>query len=214
MRRNVESINKEIADPFRVSRETLWMADLLLKMSYLSAKSSKPPRWVPWHPLGEDVVVLNVDGSSLTNLGLSGFGGVLRTGDRVWISGFLDFLGEDDNLKAELVAIYRGAKLAWDMECRRVVVYSDSTAAIELVVQPCNPCHQYAAIVHLIQDLLQKQWTVELTHTLREGNQIADWLAKAGARQSLPWEVLVSLPVALGLSLLADSWRVFYPRER
>lgn len=68
-------------------------------------------------------------------------------------------------------------------------------------------------VIHQIQDLLKQAWTVTLRHTLREGNQIADWLAKAGARQELPWKELVEPLAMLGLPLLADSWRVCYPRE-
>lgn len=45
------------------------------------------------HPGEERDVILNVDGSSLGNLGSSGFGGVLRHSNGDWIFGFAGNVG-------------------------------------------------------------------------------------------------------------------------
>lgn len=70
---------------------------------------SRPARMVKWHPPAEHWVKLNVDGSSLGNPIISGFGGLLRNmhiGE--WIVGFFGNCGLTTNLTAELSAIAMG----------------------------------------------------------------------------------------------------------
>jgi ribonuclease HI len=54
--------------------------------------------------------VLIVDGSSLGNLGISGFGGVIRRSDGTWIFGFDGNVGITTIIHVELLAIYHGLK--------------------------------------------------------------------------------------------------------
>lgn len=56
--------------------------------------------------------VLNVDGSSQVNLGRAGFGTLLRTGDKTWVSGVYDYIGESSNLKVEIFCLLFGLELA------------------------------------------------------------------------------------------------------
>lgn len=123
------------------------MVELFHKDAYLHRSVARLPRWVLWHPTAEDVVVLNVDGSSLQNPGPSGFGGVLHSGQGEWIVGFHDYLGNTDILHAELMALLRGLQLAWDRDFRDILVYSDSSLAFRLVSQLCSQFHVYVAMV-------------------------------------------------------------------
>lgn len=84
-------------------------------------------RWVSWHPSRDDCIVLNVDGSSLGNLGPSGMGGVIRDTNGSWLVGFVDFLSIHDNLFAKLIAIYRGINLAWEEGYRNTTYYSSTS---------------------------------------------------------------------------------------
>ncbi|GAU21723.1 hypothetical protein TSUD_328480 [Trifolium subterraneum] len=57
-------------------------------------------------------MILNVDGSSIGNPGISGYGGLIRNADGAWIHGFFGNLGVTNILHAELMAIYKGLLLA------------------------------------------------------------------------------------------------------
>jgi len=126
-------------------------------------------------------MILNVDGSSLGNPSVSGFGCLLRNDDGAWYSGFSGNIGFSNILHAELLAIYLGLRMDWEFGMSELMCYSDSKIAIKLIKEPVNDWHHYAAILHYIQELLSRDWQVELVHTLREGNACADYLAKIRA---------------------------------
>lgn len=123
----------------------------------------------------------NVDGSSLGNPGRAGFGGLLRNLDGAWLLGFAGTIGVSTSLHAELCALYHGLLVAWSRGYRRLTCYSDSQIAIDLLKNEVPKFHQQAALICSIKDLLQRQWEVSILHTLREGNQCADFMAKLGA---------------------------------
>jgi hypothetical protein len=43
---------------------------------------------VRWNAQGGNNMILNVDGSSIGNPGISGFGGLIRNSDGAWVHGF------------------------------------------------------------------------------------------------------------------------------
>ncbi|KHN26295.1 Putative ribonuclease H protein, partial [Glycine soja] len=55
---------------------------------------------------------LNSDGNSQGNIGLSGFGGLLRDSFGIWIHGYSGFCGYTSILNEELLGILYGMKLA------------------------------------------------------------------------------------------------------
>lgn len=157
-------------------------------------------------------IVLNVDGSSMGNPGRAGFGGLIREDNGAWISGYAGFLGCSDNLQAELLAIFHGANEAWRLGFRRVSYYSDSTQAIALVKGSVPWLHKYAALVTSIQECIEQDWTFELVHTLREGNQCVDWLAKWRALQDEELHIFYRPPLGLGSLVMADAMGVPFLR--
>lgn len=60
---------------------------------------------------------------------------------------------------------------------------------------------------------LHKNWRVTIQHTLREGNQCADFLAKMGSRFEDKWCCIDVPPVDLHPLLLADAMGVVYTRK-
>ena len=58
----------------------------------------------------------------------------------------------------------------------------------------------------MIGELIARDWVVRLEHILREGNAVADLLAKDGARGNSRLTLLESPPSA-ALPLLADDYR-------
>lgn len=83
-------------------------------------------------------MILNVDGSSLGNPGISGFGGLIRNSAGAWFCGFVGNIGYSNILHAELLELYHGLIMAWDSEFKELICYFDSTSAIKLISEPVN----------------------------------------------------------------------------
>ncbi|KAJ1416257.1 Ribonuclease H domain [Sesbania bispinosa] len=138
----------------------------------------QPPRLVKWKAPLDDQIAINTDGS--VNPHGTGFGGLLRNAGGAWIKGFYGHLNNSDILCAELHAIWKGLELCWRLNFRNVLCLTDSLLAVELVQKGVDHYHLYATIIYEVRALLNRDWTVEVVHTLREGNQAADLLAKKG----------------------------------
>jgi ribonuclease HI len=177
-----------------------------LRVLRAGAVAASEPQWVRWQGPPTGFVALNVDGSSLGNPGPSGAGGVVRDESGIWCFGFIAYVGVSEILKAELLALLFGLRLCWERGVRRLVVRSDSQLALQLVKHGCGPFHASRAVVTLIKEVLDRDWVVILEHTLREGNAVADLLAKMGAHAASRLQVLDSPPPA-ALPLLADDHR-------
>jgi ribonuclease HI len=122
-----------------------------------------------------------VDGSCLGSPVRSGFGGIFRNTFGHYLVGFSGFIqGSSDILFAELYAIYKGLLLAKDMSVDELVCYYDSLHCVNLINGSQIKFHIYAVLIQDIKELLS-QINVSLYHTLREGNQCADFFAKLGS---------------------------------
>lgn len=64
---NKESIMKKVTEIHQIAREATWNAHTILTSFHVLQKLPLAPQWVSWHPEGEGEVVLNVDGSCVTN---------------------------------------------------------------------------------------------------------------------------------------------------
>lgn len=169
-------------------------------------------RQISWLQRDREGYVLNVDGSSLGNPGPAGFGGLIRHADGGWVCGFSGHIGHSEVLKAELMRIISGLKLAWDRGFRNITCYTDSLVAKLLINEHNIEFHRFATIIQEIRDFLALPWTVELKHTLREGNMCADHLAKLGARSDVKLQIFETPPSDLHLLLTGDAAGVAYPR--
>ena len=63
------------------------------------------PKMVSWQHGDEDTMILNVDGSALTNPGKAGFGGLIRKHDGSFQLGFFGSVGISNILHAEIQAL-------------------------------------------------------------------------------------------------------------
>jgi ribonuclease HI len=123
-----------------------------------------------------------------------GFGGIIKNTFGHYLVGFPGFIqGSSDILLAELYAIYKGLLLAKDMNIDEFVCYSDSLHCVNLVKGPQVRYHIHAVLIQDINELLS-QTNVSLYHTLREGNQCADFFAKLGASSDVDFLIHVSPP--------------------
>jgi hypothetical protein len=84
------------------------------------------PRMVSLQHGDKDTMILNVDGSALTNPGKAGYGGLIRKHDGSFQLGFFDSVGISNILHAEIQALLTGVKLCWHAGYRKIICYFDS----------------------------------------------------------------------------------------
>lgn len=174
---------------------------------------SRQERWIKWHEEGDLALILNVDGSNLGNPGRAGFGGIIRNWDGSWITGFAEFIGIYDILHVELLAVLHGLRLAWDRGFQNLICYSDSMNGISLLRDPLPLFHKYAVLVQEIRICLQMDWTAVIRHTLREGNQCPDFMAKLGASNDDEYVIHEDPPQGIACLLNADRAGVLFRRS-
>lgn len=114
------------------------------------------------------------------------------------------YIGIISNMVAELWAIRCGFKLDIEMGCSNLHIESDSTEAIHMIMLLLNPHHPYLHIVQDVKHMLNSELCRQLAHTYREGNMVADCLAKIGTKQEQNMVTWSSLPPDVSLLLLAD----------
>ncbi|MCI54252.1 replication protein A1-like protein, partial [Trifolium medium] len=70
------------------------------------------------------------------------------------------------------------------MRIEELVCYSDSLHCINIIKGPQSKYHVHAVLIQDIKELIS-QSNVTLQHTLKEGNQCADFLAILGASSNV-----------------------------
>jgi hypothetical protein len=101
-----------------------------------------------------------------------------RNSDGVWVHSFARNIEFLNILHAELLAVYHGLVLAWELDIKDLWCYSDSKIMIKLLSDYVNEGHHYVAIIYNIKALISRDCIVRLVHTLRKGNTCADYLAR------------------------------------
>lgn len=153
-----------------------------------------------------------MDGRARSNPGRPGFGGLVRNRVGSFLVGFHGSAGHTSVLHAEILGMLHGLQLCWDAGYRELVCYSDSTHAVELVMQGVATHHPLANEISVIKNVLDRDWNCKVFHTLREGNQCADFLAKKGVDSVDNLSVFYQSPQELNLLLLADASGVSFTR--
>ncbi|XP_024630845.2 uncharacterized protein [Medicago truncatula] len=152
-----------------------------IELVFPSTSAIHMDRYIRWNNNNLNSNILNVDGSCIGTPARAGFGGLIRNSAGYYITGFSGFIpASADILLAELTAIYHGLTIAKDLGLAAMACYSDSLLAINTVKETSSKYHVYAVLIHEIKILLSQD-NASLHHTLREGNQCADFLPKLGA---------------------------------
>ncbi|CAN1130622.1 Putative ribonuclease H protein At1g65750, partial [Linum perenne] len=102
---------------------------------------------IAWRPGEEGWFTLNTDGSRISHFGATTIGGIIRdsAGNLVWA--FCANVGNCSITRAELRAIVEGLKLAWSLGIKKVVVQTDSTAAVAMLQMGGRYVHKHVALV-------------------------------------------------------------------
>ena len=123
---------------------------------------------------------LNLDGSSLGNPGPVGGGGVLRDSSGNFIFGFSKFFGSCSNNEAELRAVVEGISICKHLGYDGIDIECDSNIVVSWIrSRICNLWYLWDFWDQLI-DLLEG-FDFSIHHFYREGNKVADALARYGA---------------------------------
>ena len=170
-------------------------------------------RYIRWNNNNYSGAILNVVGSCHDNPIRIGFGGVLRNETSLFLAGFSGFIpSSDDILLAELSAIYHGLIMAKDLGYAEIACYYDSLVCINLINGPIERYHIYVVLIQDIKNLL-RHTNVTVSHTLREGNQCADFMAKLGASSDIDLLFHESPPVGLDNLLRSDAADTLFLRK-
>lgn len=138
-------------------------------------------RYIRWINNNQHCTILNVDVSCNGAPIRTGFGGILRTHAGSYISAFSGRLQHsDDILLAELSTLYQGLVLTVNLNYNELACYSDSLLTVNLIKDELNHYHVYVVLIQNIKDIISSR-NYSLHHSLREGNQCADIVAKLGA---------------------------------
>jgi uncharacterized membrane protein YhdT len=83
-----------------------------------------------------------------------------------------------------LLALKHGLQLAWSWGYRQIPYNSDFKYVIRLLPAGHAKYHKYGVVllVDIIRELLSRNWVVRISHTYREANACADFMAKCVAR--------------------------------
>lgn len=121
---------------------------------------------------------LNTDGS--INSKSAGFGGLLRDFKGDPICAFVSKALTADIFSVELWAIWRGLVLAWGLGIKVIWVESDSLSVVKTInrAQSHNPNAITFSCLNCIWELLGKFDRCKVSHSWRETNAAADYLAK------------------------------------
>ncbi|KAK2444790.1 hypothetical protein QL285_015789 [Trifolium repens] len=179
--RNLMCLNNETWSLSQLSFNIRTMVETFRNCFSLVSNDRLVDRLVKWNNNNYSRAILNVDGSCLGSPVRSGFGGIIRNTFGHYLAGFSCFIQETPVIfLVELYAIYKGLLLARDMSIDEFVCYSDSLHSINLIKGPKVKYHIHAVLTQDIKELFF-QTNVFLHHTLRKGNQCADFFAKLGA---------------------------------
>ena len=130
----------EVISPYSLKLIIVNFANLLAQYFPKSNLTTQP--WlVKWNAHNGQGSILNVDGSSLGNPGVSGFGSLIRNDNGAWIRGFAGNNGFSNILHVELLAMYHGLRIAWELEVTNLVCYSDLKTTINLIFATVNDWH-------------------------------------------------------------------------
>jgi hypothetical protein len=189
-------VGKETIFPYKVLAEARRLASLMLICFPTSSAVQDNIRWVSWHPSREECFVLNVDRSCLGPWGFGACWCRRVNSKRGWLLGdWVQLLPSD----CEHGCTVYGLNLASYHGCTVCCCYSDSKTAIDLITKhvSVNRFHSYASVIANIKELMNLEWEVNLSHTLREGNSCADFLAKVGSSNDTKLSIWSSPPEGL-----------------
>ncbi|KAL5793965.1 hypothetical protein ACOSP7_002559 [Xanthoceras sorbifolium] len=139
-----------------------------------------------WKSLGEDWIKINIDGGKDNVTGSIYVGGVMRDNRGKWHGGFSSNKWKVQLLKQSYRQPLRVfLQLAWKSGFRCIILESDSTDSVNLLLKETNINHPLFNLISQCNLLIKGDWKCEGNHIFREDNMVADFLAGLGKNRDL-----------------------------
>lgn len=151
--RNKLCLANEVVSSYTLKLIIVNYANLLAKC-FLKHNLSHLIRTITWNAYKGSNMILNIDGSSLSNPNVLAFGGLIQNAKGAWIHSFAGNIGHSNIFHTDLMALYHGLCMAWELGIKVLMCYSDSKYAIKLISELVNLWHYYVAILHNFTEFL------------------------------------------------------------
>lgn len=102
--------------------------------------------------------------------------------------------------------------MAWFRGYSNIICETDSKLTLDLISGEITTCHPYAALLTCMRSYKGQNWSISFALTFREGNHVADWMAKKGASSEEPLQLWDSCPPTLDTILFSDAIGITVPR--
>eukprot|EP00253_Pinus_taeda_P025774 PITA_25774 len=144
-----------------------------------------------WKPPPKNTYILNFDGASKGNPGITGYGGVIRNSQGIPLKVYFGSIGWNTNNAAELDGLWKGLQISQQQRYIPLIVEGDSQIIINMATkiqqgsaaQKVSRSWRMATRLESLQTWLHNNKATSFKHTRREGNKAADFLANLGAEQ-------------------------------
>lgn len=171
-------------------------------------------KFISWSKPTQGRFKLNTDGSSMGNPGISGGGGVIWDVQGSVLLAFSMNLGHGDSNRAELRALLEGVRRCKQLHMNSVDIETDSKVILSWLQKTKCRIWYLKDYWEELQELLQTM-DVRFSHIFREGNAVADWLARWGAREGdAEWRNACDFPSLLWGLVRIDKWGLLAIRWR
>ena len=112
----------------------------------------------------------------------------------------------------ELWGAYYPLEIAWSLDFRRIIIELDSKVVVSLMCKLLDRNHPYSNLIGRIHKLLSRAWEVQIIHTYREGNRVANFMASRGHSFPHGLTIFCDPPMDFRVVLAKDSCGVALPR--
>ncbi|KAF7839819.1 DNA polymerase alpha subunit B [Senna tora] len=206
----------DTGDPVMCILQTVRRTDHAFESSvvYKNSHKNRTPQLILWQKPPTGWVKVNVDGARKEQNGIAACGRVVRDDNGSFVAGFMKKLDDCSILAAELWGIACGLEVAWDMGFRRVSLEADSLTAITMVQNHVEDSHPCANLIHKIHSWLSQDWEVSISHVFREGNRLANEIAKRAIHSETGFKIFHEQDNALARLLHEGSIGVGTPINR
>ena len=150
---------------------------------------------IRWEKPPDGWMKLNTDGSVIGSKGVAGCGGVIRDDGGNWISGFTKRIGITNSFMAEMWGLREGLIMCCNLNIASLIVELDARAVVDVF---SNAQYVNNVISPILDDcrLLSTRFSqIQFHHCYREGNRVADMLARMSHSQEADCIAFSSPPV-------------------
>ncbi|WCJ31853.1 Polynucleotidyl transferase ribonuclease H-like superfamily protein [Euphorbia peplus] len=176
------------------------------------ARPSKHECVIGWKLPPVQWVKLNTDGAVKCSHFQASACGIIRDCQGSWIYGFARKIGRCSVVKAKLWGIYDGLILAWNLGFIKVQVEVDSLLCVDLLHRQSTLSNDLLTLIVGIRTLQQRNWEISISHTYREGNRGADFMANLAATVELGIHFFDRPPMGVHRIIEQDLLGVSFPR--